>query len=452
MRFSGSTFAFSGGDAFVGEVGTWEIPRFPATSAMLYHCFQTSVGVFPLRRFRAGAIFVLACLSATALFAKPGDVRVEGELKQWHKITVRLTGPDTNETAEAPNPFTDYRYDVTFTHESGSPSYTVPGYFAADGDAANTGAKEGDVWRAHIAPDKVGTWRFRVSFRQGHEVAMMGGGVPLAPFDGVGGEFVVGATDKTGRDFRAKGRLEYVGRHHLRFAGTGEYFLKAGPDAPETLLAYADFDDTRALKKGAPIKTWAPHRRDWHEGDPTWHGGRGKGLIGAVNYLAEKGLNTVSFLTYDAGGDGDNVWPFVTRDDKRHYDCSKLDQWGIVFDHAQSRGLHLHFKLQENELDDNRLGSERTVKPVPESLDGGALGPERRLYLRELIARFGHALALNWNLGEENTQTTEEQRAMAQFIRETHFYASNVVLHTFPLEQEQVYAPLLGVQSALTGV
>ena len=43
--------------------------------------------------------------------------------------------------------------------------------------------------------------------------------------------------------------------------------------------------------------------------------------------------------------------------------------------------------------------------PVVESLDGGNLGPERRLYLREMVARFGYVLALNWNLGEENTQT-----------------------------------------------
>ena len=33
--------------------------------------------------------------------------------------------------------------------------------------------------------------------------------------------------------------------------------------------------------------------------------------------------------------------------------------------------------------------------------DNGDLGPQRKLYYRELIARFGHHLALNWNLGEE---------------------------------------------------
>lgn len=379
-------------------------------------------------------------------------LQVTGELKQWHKVTVDLIGPAAAETDAEPNPFTDYRFEVEFTHASGAPRYVVPGYFAADGNAANTGAKSGHVWRAHFAPDRTGEWRCRVTFTRGRDAAINQGGAPLPPFDGLQGSFHIGPSDKTGRDFRARGRLEYVGRHHLRFAGTGEYFLKAGPDSPETLLAYADFDDTVARKSTAPLKTWQPHARDWRPGDPTWGGGRGKGLIGALNYLAAQGMNTLSFLPYNAGGDGDNVWPFVTRDDKMHYDCSKLDQWGIVFDHAQAQGLHLHFKLQENEMDDDRVGPARMITPVPESLDHGALGRERKLYLRELIARFGHALALTWNLGEENTQTTAEQRAMAGFIRATHYYPSNIVLHTFLNEQELNYTPLLGAKSALTGL
>jgi hypothetical protein len=172
-------------------------------------------------------------------------------------------------------------------------------------------------------------------------------------------------------------------------------------------------------------------------------------LIGAINYLAEKGVNAMSFITYNAGGDGDNVWPFVERDDKLHYDCSKLDQWGIVFDHATSRGIYLHFKLQEQENDDNRIGGK--TKVVPESLDGGDLGPERKLYLRELIARFSHNLALNWNIGEENTQTPEQQRAMIQYISETDPYKHLIVIHTFPNQQEEVYTQLLGEKSLLTG-
>jgi hypothetical protein len=156
-------------------------------------------------------------------------------------------------------------------------------------------------------------------------------------------------------------------------------------------------------------------------------------------------------LTYNAGGDGDDVWPFVEREDKFHYDCSKLDQWGIVFDHATTRGLYLHFKLQETEMDDNRLGEHSEERVVPESLDGGKLGPERRLYCRELIARFAHNLALNWNIGEENTQSTEEVRDMARYLHDTDPYQHHIVIHTFPGQQDKVYPPLLGKQSELTG-
>ena len=65
-----------------------------------------------------------------------------------------------------PNPFTDYALSVTFTHESGAPRYVVPGYFAADGNAANTGAESGSKWRAHLSPDKPGQWNYAVSMRQ----------------------------------------------------------------------------------------------------------------------------------------------------------------------------------------------------------------------------------------------------------------------------------------------
>jgi Domain of unknown function (DUF5060)/Gylcosyl hydrolase family 115 C-terminal domain len=383
-----------------------------------------------------------------------GDGRVEitGELKQWHKVTLTLDGPFAAESDELPNPFTDLAFNVTFTHESGSPSYTVPGYFAADGNAANTGAVSGMKWLAHLSPDKTGTWHYRVSFTRGPLAPLLGGGMALPPFDGKTGTFMIVATDKTGRDFRSKGRLQYVGKHYLQFAGSKEYYLKAGPDAPETLLGYADFDGTEARKENVPLKTWQPHLGDWRDGDPTWKDGKGKGLIGALNYLADKGVNAFSFLTYNAGGDGDNVWPFLDRDDKRHYDCSRLDQWGIVFDHATTLGLYLHCKLQENESDDERLGMDRKSGKKKEALDGGKLGPERKLYCRELIARFGHALALNWNIGEENTQSTDEVRDMVKYLHDTDPYDHHIVLHTFPPQMEEVYRPLLGDKSLLTGV
>ena len=380
-----------------------------------------------------------------------GSVNISGELKRWHKVTLTLDGPYAHEQDNTPNPFTDINFSVTFTHESGTPTYVVPGYFAADGNASETSAKSGTKWRAHLSPDKTGKWNYRVAVDVGPQAAVGLQGKPDTTHTGKSGSFTIADTDKSGMDFRSKGRLQYVGGHYLRHAGNGEYFLKVGPDSPETLLAYQDFDDTIAPKKNAPLKSWQPHVKDWKSGDPTWKNGKGKGLIGAINYLASEGCNTISFLPYNAGGDGDSVWPFVQREDKLHYDCSKLDQWGIAFSHATNVGLHLHFKLQENELDDNRRGEKFEAGDIPESLDGGKLGTERKLYCREMIARFGHALGINWNIGEENSQSAEEQIDMIRYLNEIDPYKHNIVIHTFPGQQEKVYTPLLGTKSLLTG-
>lgn len=403
-------------------------------------------------------LLVLATWDGVVARQRP-RAEITGELKQWHKVTFTVEGPFARETDSTPNPFLDHRLTVAFTHESGSPAYRVPGYFAADGRAGESSATLGNKWRAHLSPDKPGRWTYQADLLSGPRVAVEENGAVDSSRRLAAGSFVVAPTDKTGRDFRARGRLHDVGRRYLQFAGSGAFFLKAGADSPENLLGYADFDGTRSAKPAgtsraneaatAPLKTWAPHVRDWRPGDPAWKDGRGKGLIGALNYLASQGLNAVSFLTYNAGGDGDDVWPFVERDDKLHYDCSKLDLWQVVFDHAQALGLFLHFKLQETENDDT-IREDRG--PAPTALDQGELGIERKLYLRELIARFGYELALNWNLGEENTQTPDQQRAMARFIRETDPYPHPIVIHTYPHQQDKVYLPLLGAQSGLSGI
>ncbi|MFK8110547.1 MAG: DUF5060 domain-containing protein, partial [Rubripirellula sp.] len=383
-----------------------------------------------------------------------GSVKVSGELKTWHKVTLTLDGPFAHEKDNKPNPFTDHRMTVQFQHADGT-AYTVPGYFAADGNAGSSSAESGTSWRAHFAPDRTGTWNYKVQFSSGDLAALnaKAAAKPIAKYDGKSGSVEINASDKSGRDLRSKGRLQYVGKRYLQHAGSKEYFLKAGADAPETLLGYADFDNTVAGKPDrVPLKTWEPHVRDWKAGDPTWKDGKGKGLIGAINYLSGKGCNAFSFLTYNAGGDGDNVWPFIHRDDKLHYDCSKLDQWSVVLDHGTAKGMYLHFKMQETENDDHIGGHAGKKGNVPTCLDGGNLGTQRKLYCRELVARFGHNLALNWNLGEENTQTREQQVAMIDYIADLDAYDHNIVIHTFPGQQDKVYVPLLGKQSKLTGL
>ncbi len=67
----------------------------------------------------------------------PGPPEVSGELRKWHKITLTFDGPDAAESS-VPNPFLDYRLNVLF--RQGDRTCLVPGYYAADGNAGQTGA------------------------------------------------------------------------------------------------------------------------------------------------------------------------------------------------------------------------------------------------------------------------------------------------------------------------
>ncbi len=369
------------------------------------------------------------------------NASITGERKKWHKVTLTFNGPNSSETSND-NPFLNYRLNVTFTHQSGSPSYVVPGYYAADGNAAQTSATSGNKWRVHFAPDKTGSWNYKVSFRKGNNVAVNDGvnaGNVAGFMNGETGSFNITASNKSGRDFRAKGRLQYVGEHYLRFAETGEYMIKQGPDSPENLFAYNDFDNTP--NSGNRRKNFNPHKGDWNSGDPTWKSGKGKGLIGAVNYIASEGLNSMSFLTMNINGDDENVYPYTASNQRTRMDVSKLAQWAIVIEHMQKNGIFAHFKTQETENE--------TL------LDNGNTSTQRKLYYRELIARFGHNLALNWNLGEENgggpqavDQSPAQERAMAEYFYKNDPYRHHVVIHKHPNDFPEY---LLGNQSRLTG-
>ena len=198
--------------------------------------------------------------------------------------------------------------------------------------------------------------------------------------------------------------------------------------SPENFLAYDDFDNTP--NNGDLRKSWFPHVEHFVTNrDPTWQNDKGRGIIGALNYLSNQGMNSFSFLTMNIKGDDKNVYPYISSTDVLRMDVSKLAQWEIVFEHADKVGMFLHFKMFEQEND--------------QLLDSGALGKSRMLYYRELIARFGHHLALCWNLGEEITNTLVQIRQFSDFIKETDPYKHAVVSHTFPYDID-VYDELLG--------
>ena len=369
----------------------------------------------------------------TVTCKKTPQVRISGEQKVWNNITFTFTGPLTSEY-DTLNPFTDYRMNVLFT--KGKEQFTIPGYFAADGNASETSARSGDKWRVHFTPPSDGEWHYSVSFVKGINAAIINEpdyGIKCF-IDGTEGSFSVGINDKSYPDLRDRGRLQYTGERYLKFTGSNEYFIKGGTDSPENFLAYREFDgtyyggsNTTRTGEATPnngMHLYEPHIGDWKEGDPQWKNGKGKGIIGALNYLSSKGMNSFYFLTLNILGDGEDVWPYTDRNERYRFDCSKLDQWEILFTHADKLGLMLHIVLQETENE--------TL------LDCGYLDVQRKLYLRELIARFSHHLAITWNLGEEHNpagfspygQTYEDTKKMADFIRATDPYNNFIAIHT----------------------
>lgn len=349
--------------------------------------------------------------------------------QQWHTIEIPFEGPETSESAEE-NPFLNYKLEVTFKHEE--TEYQIRGFYAADGNSAETSADAGNVWKVRFTPDKIGRWSYSAQLFYGDSIAIKSVAATKIDLSSAAGQFEVLPSKKTGKDFRAHGRL-IADNGYFKFKDSDAYWLKGGADSPENLLAFEDFDATYRMqssnddgeaKTNDTIHSYAPHLEDWNEGDVTWQDGKGKGLVGALNYLASKNMNVAYFLTLNIKGDGKDVWPYVDPDDFTRFDVSKLAQWEIVFQHMQSKGILLHMVLQETENET--------------MLDDGDTGPLRRLYFQELVARFGHHLGLNFNLGEENgyadfspiSQNDQQRKAMTDFLTEIDPYNHPILLHT----------------------
>jgi CubicO group peptidase (beta-lactamase class C family) len=345
----------------------------------------------------------------------------------WSPVELTFEGPKAAAGDSAPNPFLDYRLTVTFEGPKNL-RFEVPGFF--DGDGA--GGLAGLAWRVRFTPSSTGEWRYRASFRQGPAVAIdpaADAGVPAA-FDDASGSFRVEPYGPDTPDFLRWGRLKYAGGHYLKFEN-GPYWIKGGTDEPENFLAYAGFVNTPGSHG------FVTHVQDWRPGDPDWNEGAGRGIIGALNYLSRMHVNSIYFLTMNVGGDGKDVWPWLGKpnpkgapsNDNLHFDLAKLRQWETVFAHAQRQGIALHFVFNEAEKGNKR------------ELDDGELGPERKLYYREIIARFGHHNALQWNLCEEYNLDfdfgPDRVRAFASEIRRLDPYDHPITVHSAgdPLKQ-----------------
>ncbi len=361
---------------------------------------------------------LLLTLLTTVLAPKYASAqgRISGSLTKWETITIDFAGPSSSESSgraqpkggtEETNPFLDYRLILRLQSPT-KKIYFVPGFFDGDGNVGDTG----DIWRVRFTPDEVGKWDYTASFRGGVNVAIdldPTAGEPVVSIDGTNGSFEVAPIDESATGHLRTGRLEFVGGYYLK-QRDGGYWLKGGTDSPENFLAYKGFDNTQSggTQKVGKLLEFNAHASDWREGDPDWdtpdysfaenHDGRR--IIGALNFLADRGINSIYCLLMNIGGDGQDTHPYANvsspnqlagdeGNDNLHFDLSKFRQWETVFRHAQSRGIHLHLSLGEAEAANKR------------ELDDGQLDVERKLFYREMIARFGHHNSIQWNLCEE---------------------------------------------------
>nr|WP_136251332.1 DUF5060 domain-containing protein [Ningiella ruwaisensis] len=369
-------------------------------------------------------------------------------------IEVDVKGPEVSETDEI-NPFTDYLMQTEFRHESGT-EVLVQGFFAADGKAAHTSADKGEIWRTIFTPQSKGKWQYNsklyqakdVVFAHKDQVALMQAIAQTSGSVEVGEPF-------PGADFFDRNGQVSLNKGYFYFPFTQQHWIKTGANSPENFLAYHEMDSTyRASQQAregeakAPdfIHEFSPHVQDYQSGDPLWQTNKGKGIIGAINYLASQGMQSQYFLTMNINGDGQDVWPYIDHQTLDRFDVSKLAQWDIVFSHLNDRNMLIHMVTQETE---NEL-----------FLDKGNTERLRKLYYRELIARFGYHNGLIWNLGEENGpsdwspegQSSEQRIAMAAYFEQNDPHNNPIFIHTMPSphDKDNILPPLY--KSAIEGM
>lgn len=296
------------------------------------------------------SLFVIVLVTC-AVVLQPGITAAQkslnlGPFSKWEKVEITLLGPSSTGLGD-PNPF-DFVVDGVFTAPSGK-TFSVPGFYDGDG----RGGLDGNLWKVRFSADETGQWTFRS--RSEHDL-----------LDGVTGKFVVTKAAANAPDFYRWGRLEAVGTFENRIRyfkfRDGPYWLKAGCDDPENFLGRSRNYDTTEKRKAA------------------------------IDYLAERGINSLYIMSHNIGGDDKDVWPWLgqTSKDARsngaassRFDVAKLDEWRQIFEHMQQRGVVVYLVLED---------------------DSAWKDYDHARYYREIVARFGYLPALVFNMGEEHNE------------------------------------------------
>jgi len=301
----------------------------------------------------------LVGLLLTGVMSSPTLAADAGRFAKWSRIELEFEGPASCGTG-SPNPFA-VRVDVNFTSPRGK-QFCVPGFYDGDG----RGGMDGAVWRIRFSADELGRWTY--ASVSSHK-----------KLDGQTGTFTVTDVPKDATGFWRTGRLEYTGTaknkiRYLKFRD-GSYWLKAGCDDPENFLGGYRNYNTPAKRKAA------------------------------IDYLSERGVNSLYIMTHNIGGDDKDVWPWFGASQREamsngvgevRFDVAKLDEWRVLFEYMQTKGVVPYLVLED---------------------DSAWKRYDRGAYYREIIARFGYLPALAFNCGEEHNENYQLSQAL-DFMRQ----------------------------------
>jgi hypothetical protein len=217
------------------------------------------------------------------------------------------------------------------------------------------------VWKVRFSADELGRWTYLTTSNSD-------------PLHGKRGVFQVLPVPAKAEGFWKWGRLESMGTpdneiRYLKFRD-GPFWLKAGCDDPENFLgSYRNFDTLDKRKA-------------------------------AIDFLAERGINSFYMMTHNIRGDDKDVWPWLGSNQEEamsngagqvRFDVAKLNQWCQLFDYMQSKGVVPYLVLED---------------------DSAWKGYDRDRYYRELVARFGYLPALLFNGGEEHNENYRLRQAL----------------------------------------
>jgi CubicO group peptidase (beta-lactamase class C family) len=315
---------------------------------------------------------------------------------KWSRIELAFSGP--NSTARGtPNPF-PVRLDVVFAGPNSS-RYRVPGFYDGDGKEG----ENGNVWKVRFSADQVGAWEYTTESSD-------------KDLNGKRGQFVVTGVPEDAQGFWKWGRLEYHGTpdNAIRYPKfrDGPYWLKAGCDDPENFLGKYRHFDTPAKRKAA------------------------------IDYLAERGINSLYVMAHNIDGDDKDVWPWLGKsaaEAKTHggndarFDIGRLEEWRTLFEHMQTRGVVPYLILED---------------------DSAWKQYDHDRYYREIVARFGYLPAVVFNLGEEHNEnySLRDGLMLAKRFKELDPYDHLLGIHNVNrANDEYVDSPYVDLTAIQTG-